>query len=95
MLTLIDFGNDYFLAKFSNREDSFFVLEDWMIADHYLTIQKWRPDFDPEEEDIRRVAVWVRFPGLPIEYYDELFLCRLGDRIGKTIQVDTTTALAD
>ncbi|KAI9110998.1 hypothetical protein K1719_017873 [Acacia pycnantha] len=33
----------------------------WMIADHYLLVQRWRPNFNPWKADNqKRVAVWVR-----------------------------------
>ncbi|XVF39951.1 hypothetical protein PTKIN_Ptkin01aG0074000 [Pterospermum kingtungense] len=37
------------------------------------------------------LAVWVRFPNLPIEYYDELFFMKAGRLIGKPLRVDAIT----
>ncbi|KAK7289688.1 hypothetical protein RIF29_03530 [Crotalaria pallida] len=93
VINIIDLENDYFLVKFSNEDDlSNAVLEGpWLIYDHYLTVRQWTPDFNPFKESIERVAVWVRFSGLPIEYYDSKFLHFVGDRIGRTIRVDKTT----
>ncbi|MCH87312.1 hypothetical protein A2U01_0008179, partial [Trifolium medium] len=35
--------------------------------------------------------MWVRFSGLPIEYYDTKMLHFIGNRIGRTVKVDRTT----
>ncbi|CAN1149425.1 hypothetical protein LINPERHAP2_LOCUS17012 [Linum perenne] len=37
------------------------------------------------------VIVWVRLPGIPLEYYDATILRIIGDRIGKTVRLDHTT----
>ncbi|XVE64425.1 hypothetical protein DITRI_Ditri07aG0099700 [Diplodiscus trichospermus] len=49
----------------------------WVIADHYLVVSRWYPNFDPTSFAVSKLAVWVRFPGLPMEYYDETFLLRI------------------
>ncbi|KAG6763281.1 hypothetical protein POTOM_030695 [Populus tomentosa] len=55
-LSLVDLGNEFFLEKFSNAEDRDFALFEgpWMVADHYLTVRRWHPNFDPEEATIER-----------------------------------------
>ncbi|KAJ1410078.1 Ribonuclease H domain [Sesbania bispinosa] len=92
-MEVIDLENDYFLVQFGNLDDLNHVLENgpWMIMDHYLVIQKWRPEFFPFEDNLRRVAVWVRVPGLPVEYYDSKVLRRIGNSLGHTIKVDANT----
>ncbi|KAJ6976722.1 hypothetical protein NC653_028781 [Populus alba x Populus x berolinensis] len=35
-----------------------------MVADHYLTVKQWHPNFDPSEAMIDKIAVWVRLPDL-------------------------------
>ena len=62
-----------------------------MIGDHYLVVQRWRPEFSVGEDTPRRIAVWVRIPRLPIEYYDKHILWRIGNKLGKTIKVDYNT----
>ncbi|KAI8010347.1 hypothetical protein LOK49_LG06G00492 [Camellia lanceoleosa] len=39
-------------------------------------------------------AVWVRFPELPIEYFQEKVLYTITRQIGKPLKIDLTTALA-
>ncbi|KAJ1392760.1 hypothetical protein SESBI_35587 [Sesbania bispinosa] len=75
-LELIDLENEYFLIRFSASEDYDMVFEDgpWMILGHYVVVQKWQPNFFPWEDELRRVAVWIRVLGLPMEYYDRTIL---------------------
>ncbi|KAJ1398437.1 hypothetical protein SESBI_31037 [Sesbania bispinosa] len=92
-MELIDLEFDYFLVRFSNASDFDMVFQSrpWMIAGHYLVIQKWQPNFFPAEDELRRVAVWVRIPSLPMEYYNREILGRIGDVLGKTIRADSNT----
>jgi hypothetical protein len=41
------------------------------------------------------VNVWVRFSGLPIEYYDANLLTSIGNRIGRTVKVDKNTLMQE
>jgi hypothetical protein len=90
---LMDLERDFFIASFSSQEDYDYLLKNgpWMVQDHYLSIRKWHAKFDPDEAKIEKVAVWVRVPGLPVEYYSKIFFHRLGDRIGKTVRIDVNT----
>jgi hypothetical protein len=63
----------------------------WFIYDHYLTVQEWKPNFNPVSDTIKEVAVWMRISGLPIEYYDSQILRFIGNIVGKTVKVDKNT----
>ncbi|CAN1187910.1 hypothetical protein LINPERHAP2_LOCUS39002 [Linum perenne] len=63
----------------------------WMVNDHYVVIQEWRPYFQPEETSLSTLRVWVRLSGIPFEYFDSAILKLIGDRIGKTVRIDHTT----
>jgi hypothetical protein len=63
----------------------------WFIYDHYLTVQDWKPNFNPMSDTIKEVAVWMRISGLPIEYYDSQILSFIGNHVGKTVKVDKNT----
>ncbi|KAJ1424808.1 hypothetical protein SESBI_11520 [Sesbania bispinosa] len=49
----------------------------WLIADHYLLVQRWRPLFNPYQDTVRKIGVWARNPQLPIELYNKHFLWRV------------------
>ncbi|XP_058776628.1 uncharacterized protein LOC131650950 [Vicia villosa] len=93
VFNIINLRNDYYLVAFSNEEDKNAAMANghWFIYDHYLTIKDWRPNFQPENDSIKEVDVWVRITGFPIEYYDPRILYVFGNRIGRTIKVDKTT----
>ena len=92
-IEFIDLGNDVFLVKFSDQRDYNFALTEgpWVIADHYLMVQRWYPDFDPYMDEFRRIPVWIRVPGLPIVCYNKHFLWKLGNHFGRTLKVDVHT----
>ncbi|KAL5739817.1 hypothetical protein ACOSQ2_028997 [Xanthoceras sorbifolium] len=63
----------------------------WMITNHCLVIQRWRPNFVPGKEPILAMSVWLRFTKLPMEWIDADFLWRLGELLGKMCRVDPIT----
>ena len=93
-MDVVAIENDFFLVKFTQYEDYAFALYEgpWMIADHYLTVRKWCPNFDPETATTNSILAWIHFPCLPIEYYDEEFLMRVGSHVGKPIKIDANTS---
>lgn len=94
--TLIDVSNNFYVVKLQGREEYERALFDgpWMIGDHYLHVQKWRPNFRADKAEIDTMPVWVRFPILPLEYYTERWLRIAGNHVGKTIKVDIAALLA-
>ncbi|XP_061351945.1 uncharacterized protein LOC133296918 [Gastrolobium bilobum] len=87
---LIDLDNCHLLFRFHNDEDYAHVLHEdpWIVLDHYVIIQRWHPLFDPYEDEVCKLAVWLRIPGLPLEFYSSSHLKRIGSIFGKTLKVD-------
>ncbi|KAI9082462.1 hypothetical protein K1719_035605 [Acacia pycnantha] len=97
-LKLIPLSNGYFVVSFSNKEDRKYAFQEgpWMIEDHYLIVQRWRPNFNPWKADFQCViAAWVRLPDVPFEFYNVESLGRIGNMIGKMIKVDRSTSIYD
>ncbi|XP_019170572.1 PREDICTED: uncharacterized protein LOC109166143 [Ipomoea nil] len=94
-MELIDLEHDYFLARFELQRDYDIARCEgpWVIQDHYLIVQQWKPNFRPQTNKTQKICVWVRLPDIPIEYFDEETLIKLGDKIGKTIKIDDMTCL--
>ncbi|MBA0586006.1 hypothetical protein Gorai_016761 [Gossypium raimondii] len=48
---LMDVENGYYLVQFQNRDDSDMALSQgpWIVFRHYLTVQPWTVDFDPQD----------------------------------------------
>lgn len=87
---LIDIPNNFWLVRFTSDSDFDFALdgEPWLVAGQYLMCQRWKPEFEPVDDNVRKQAVWVRIPGLPIEYYEKHLLWELSNEIGRTLKVD-------
>lgn len=90
---LVDLPNGFFAVKFQLVEDMDYALCNgpWIIAGQTLVVQKWRPDFDPLVDKISRMAVWVRILELPVKYYKDLALYRIGGLLGTVVKVDKVT----
>lgn len=96
--TVRDIDNGYFVVSFNCEEDLNYVYFEgpWLVADHYLLIQRWRPNFDPWlAGQQKRIAAWVRVPLLPLEFFNAESLSMIGNLIGKTLKVDSVTYLKE
>ncbi|KAI8012191.1 hypothetical protein LOK49_LG06G02302 [Camellia lanceoleosa] len=91
-----DLGLGFFLIKFKMMFVCSRVCTEgpWIITDHYLTVRRWKHDFKPSEAGGVATALWVRFPELPIEYYNEMGLFHIAKAIGKPLKVDLNTAMS-
>lgn len=89
----VDLEKDFFLIRFSLKEDYERVLKDgpWFVGGHYLSIRNWEPNFKPSMASITSIIVWIRLSELPIEYYKPSVLWELGQAIGPVLRVDTHT----
>uniref|UniRef100_A0A2N9J763 CCHC-type domain-containing protein n=1 Tax=Fagus sylvatica TaxID=28930 RepID=A0A2N9J763_FAGSY len=64
----------------------------WFIGEHFLSHRPWVPNFRASEASISSVAVWVRLPKLPVEYYHNDSLLWIGSGLGPVLRVDFNTA---
>nr|XP_023914204.1 uncharacterized protein LOC112025751 [Quercus suber] len=87
----VDLGKDFFLIKFNDNEDCDKVLRGgpWFIGEHFLAIKPWEPYFKALEALFTSILVWVRFPELPIEFYDAMVLKKIGSAIGPVLRIDS------
>ncbi|XP_028051868.1 uncharacterized protein LOC114256416 [Camellia sinensis] len=94
-LNAIDLGSNYFLFKFFEKSDytTVFTGGPWVIMDHYLTVRRWEPNFKPSEAFETITVIWVRFPELPIEYYQETVLFAIAKTIDKPLKIDWNTTM--
>ncbi|XP_021756080.1 uncharacterized protein LOC110721238 [Chenopodium quinoa] len=92
-LETIDLGKSIFLFRFSLQDDYERALfgGPWFIFDHYLMITQWRPNFRPHQSQFETMAVWIRFPELPVEYYEKSALFEIARVVAKPIRVDYST----
>lgn len=92
---LIALDQDYFVAKFESRRDYEFAKFEgpWIVLGHYVIVQEWEPNFHPYKNKVKKLLVWARLPAIPIEYFEDDFLAKIGNQIGRPVRIDTTTSL--
>lgn len=58
-LVCVDLKKDFFLVRFSLKDDYVRVLKDgpWFIGGYYLSIRKWEPNFKPTMASVSSIAV--------------------------------------
>ncbi|XP_061357778.1 uncharacterized protein LOC133302072 [Gastrolobium bilobum] len=90
---VLDLENDHYLVEFEKTQDYLFIQQQgpWIVADHYLIVQRWRPNFDPHDEKVRKLAVWIRIPGVPREFYTFKDLWRMRNMVGRTLRIDESS----
>lgn len=90
---IIDLESGFFLTRFYSKRDYLHVLNNgpWVILGHYLTLTKWRQNFRPSLEKVSSTLVWIRFPEVPIEFFEESVLLQMGNLVGRAVKVDDTT----
>ncbi|CAN1154517.1 hypothetical protein LINPERHAP2_LOCUS20053 [Linum perenne] len=57
------------------------------------TISRWPsgpPSFS-EEDSLKKILTWVRLPKLPIHFFNQVAVTRIGNNIGKTVRLDLAT----
>ena len=64
----------------------------WFIGEHFLSLRPWVPNFRASEASVSSVAVWVRLPELPVEYYHKDSLFRIRSGLGSVLCVDFNIA---
>ncbi|GAV85474.1 DUF4283 domain-containing protein, partial [Cephalotus follicularis] len=61
---VLKLGNGFSVIKFEFLNDCLDVLTNgpYMIFNHILLVQRWKPDFQPSLVEISYMAIWVRLP---------------------------------
>lgn len=87
------FGRGILPVCFLSKKDYDHVLIDglWVVLGHYLTVLKWKPNFRPLQDKITSTPLWVSFPEIPIEFFQEKFFLSMGNLVGQAMKVNPTT----
>ena len=81
-----------FCFRFTAEEDLQMVLSGiWYFGKHCLALTRWHPGFDASLELNKLAPVWVRLPGLPLEFWDEVILRWVGNSFGHFVTTDKVT----
>ncbi|CAI0376389.1 unnamed protein product [Linum tenue] len=88
--------NNYFLVRFTSGLDYDRAITNgpWMIGQNYLSVHMWDRDFDLYNHEISSTLVWARLLDIPIQYFHEDAVMRIGCRIGKPVRIDEATRTA-
>ncbi|KAF6137905.1 hypothetical protein GIB67_041778 [Kingdonia uniflora] len=63
----------------------------WVIGKQLLRFSPWSPFFDPEKQRNTHALVWVKFPGLGVEFWEVDTLMAIRRTLGMPIQVDQSS----
>ncbi|CAN1146657.1 hypothetical protein LINPERHAP2_LOCUS15396, partial [Linum perenne] len=62
--------------------------------DYYFIVVRWTLECN-EENSIRIILTWVRFPKIPIHFFNHMTVNRIGNHILKMIRMDLATSEGD
>ncbi|XP_077232439.1 uncharacterized protein LOC143869764 [Tasmannia lanceolata] len=83
-------GNDFILFMFEREDDLLDALNTgpcYISPFQILVLQRWDPEFNPLLDKIRKIPIWVRFPGLPMHMWEEYYVFSLAASIGKPLKM--------
>ncbi|KAI8032812.1 hypothetical protein LOK49_LG01G01008 [Camellia lanceoleosa] len=91
-----DIGNGFFIEKFDMMDDynRVYTGGPWIVMDHYVTVRKWQQDFKYDDAEEDTTAILVRFPNLPIEYYNDKVSYHIAKSLGVPLKVGINTTMA-
>ena len=89
----MEIGSGFFIVRLHSKEDYDFALTEgpWMIMEHYLAVQPWKSNFNPDAKEVSKIAAWIRIPKFPVDYYEEGILYMVGSQIGRVLKIDSNT----
>ncbi|XP_026378903.1 uncharacterized protein LOC113273385 [Papaver somniferum] len=89
----IPMNRGFFIIKLQAKEDRDKILnaEAWMFDQQKLILMEYFPSFNADRHNTSHATVWVKFPGLPVEFWIEKTLLAFGKSLGTPIVVDKRT----
>ncbi|XP_026433439.1 uncharacterized protein LOC113330850 [Papaver somniferum] len=89
----IPMNRGFYIIKLQSMEDRDRILnvEAWMFEQQKLNLMEWFLGFGAEKHNTSHATVWVKFPGLPVEYWIEKTLLAFGKSLGTAFLVDKRT----
>lgn len=85
-----DLNKNLFLFKFVSRRDAENILHSgpWSFDRNLLILDTISGEEQPSELDLHTVQFWVRIYDLPLKLRSDLMARKLGDLVGKFLEVD-------
>ncbi|KAL0919941.1 hypothetical protein M5K25_009032 [Dendrobium thyrsiflorum] len=93
LIQLSPMGRDCFLCRFATVDARLDILTGgpWYVAGSIIGLDCWSPALSSSTLRGFSSPVWIRFPGLPLEYWDATNLGRLATSIGEPLFMDGPT----
>ncbi|GLJ44228.1 hypothetical protein SUGI_0923740 [Cryptomeria japonica] len=81
---------NFFVVVFKDGMDKDYTLDlkNWFLDTYPLYIQPWAPNFDPTSLAEYETPVWIRLFSLPIEYWSDQSLEKIGQTLGILLEID-------
>ncbi|XP_026417564.1 uncharacterized protein LOC113313055 [Papaver somniferum] len=93
---LIPLGRGFFTIKLDNEIDRDHIKSKvWEVKDQVLKVRDWVYNFRPVSQRSSKAFVWVRFPGLGLEFWSEQILFKICQELGTPIKIVAETAKYD
>ncbi|KAF6139052.1 hypothetical protein GIB67_010778 [Kingdonia uniflora] len=94
---LIPVDKGYITIFLDNEEDRNKIWSGgpWVIGKQLPRLSPWSPFFDPEKQKNTHTLVWVKFPGLGVEFWEVDTLMALRRTLGTPIQIDRSSETMD
>lgn len=93
-IQLAPMGNNFFILNFDLLEDRWRALlhGPCIIFGHFISIRTWVPRFSPTtaSKDVFS-PIWIKLPGLPIEFFDRRLLVDIAKGLGTFLGIDGAT----
>ncbi|XP_026410373.1 uncharacterized protein LOC113305567 [Papaver somniferum] len=90
----VPMNRGFIIIKLHSQEDKDKLLnvEAWLFDQQKLNLMEWFPGFDAYKHNTSHATVWVKFPGLHVEFWIFLkTLLSIGKTLGTLIVVDKRT----
>ena len=80
---------------FTCNEDMSYVLSEspWSLGQSTLVLQKWSSKLDLNESFFQQALIWVRFPQLPLKFWNEDVFSRVASTFGELLSLDLIMTL--
>ncbi|XP_042511167.1 uncharacterized protein LOC122086430 [Macadamia integrifolia] len=95
-ISLSPMGKGFILFQFELEGDMSAIWRRNLIKvrGQLIRFQRWKQDFDVHAVNNPTKLVWIRFPGLPLEYWHEKILLTMAKGAGRPVALDRRTRSA-
>ncbi|GLJ17377.1 hypothetical protein SUGI_0301850 [Cryptomeria japonica] len=79
----------FFVVVFidNSKRNKILCKENWFVGEHPIYIQPWSPNFNPLPLAVYDKLVWIRLYNLPIEYWGDHSLEKIGRSLGTLLEI--------